>query len=886
MSSSYTDIEERYVRLIYFASPKGDESLFAAAVLKPSASAERDNLKRLFAMNPSGALDIQPISEDVDLNTVVHLADCVSAKGIGVKLLSDARGAKGGDYLRVSVMFPWLEASYDTGYVARMSTVAIAKGVASDDVTFVARTTTLTFDSALGVSNLTFELRKVFGSPPAAPPVDITGAVVGLIPPASIEILVNGSAIARLSFAAESESAKKFRTELSRMVLAMYAATRIVCTVASLRIFRAAAAARSVAFAIGQSTSAEIDDLFVQASSKLHTAAGIKSECFHANNYILGFAERDAKLFIGESLYNELSRSANAVNVVTPLRRIAENSASQRESERDYENRVAQWRERLSKSIDIASTKESDIRDRIPSLGLDYEKLGATIVDVVLQFPQAGDRPSEFAEEVYKLLRERFEGALRNEAREFARGPLKEALERCKDAGVAEASAVQSVVSLFDADRTRANQLALIYMIAVASPEQPEFVSVAEGVELGAQLRRIRDCAKIDAQLARFKGAIENDDLYRETMRGAYDRASLREAVLRALPENAKALAAGMRAVAGIARSLSALLRRYIYIAVKTEPLADVAVADVDFVKQIDAEIRSELLGIARDAFSDDRIEAVGDIKDEDLRVPRMAILESIVRIVEVRISGLITKIENSAFDAVSVLPRRSQLSPEESRSRYLPVLQSLRGARVYAQALRTLYDTGTAPDVSGEADILPEDDIELLVQSQRVERAVVESLNAQLTKVVGKAEALAPPELKQMFNDTLQRISRVRSSLSSVAFVNRVLPLLGKLRVLVLKYVHGQSTIDKDIVDDTLDWLLFGMQYLHSAGYLASVERTLAQRRGDDEQKIKDMIEEPLASNERILARVACDNRRGAAECRARSVRRGTAPSGRQRWC
>jgi len=915
-AARYTEREDDYARLLYAAPPAADaadaasadlgaDSRFAAALFDAQRGDERAFFAALFAVAPLAAAELPRTIAvapgiDAERRNLFLLANRVR-DNVGVEFVSDSRGdgddaaGAGGGALRVRVLFPWLKASLLTGYERRDSTEAALVGTPGGNAE-------LRLEPALGATRIRIELRKRFEAG-SRPPTDVSGAPLRSPPPSAVDIVVQGAVLATADFGGELADA--YRSERARMLVAAFSATRVVCTLASLRVMRAAAAAYAAALTVNP-VQAGLERALYDAFRNARRDAGLESPAGDGDAWLalqagiisdaaprvaaqpsgaaLAYQQQraalDAGLAVGEPLLAEMRRSETfAVNSVTPLKRIAAGRFVARENELLLGDRLKEWRDQLAVRFGAVGTSEAEIRDAVRAED-NWETLLAGLRYAVASYPQVDDVPDQFAERLYTEMRTRFDAQLRERVREFATGKLDSTLRDCVDEAP-ESAAVRAAVRFYDTDAERsARQAAAVYLLAVARPGVREFVDVgAQSDQLAEQLRLVRRCvdgadAVVAVELEKLREAFEDEQLYRDSLRGALDRASLREAMLRSLGDVASQYSDQLLAVSGVARTLSQQLRRRLFLATTSKrrpaavdgagPVDDDddddgelvgAAEEVSAIEAIDAEVLRETRRVALVAFGGEDARLPANDGDVRLKLQPVALPPSTVRIVVALLDALVAKLENAAFDAVTVLDEQLALSVQDSRLRFSALLATLRSARVFASAMRRLYEDGEAPDISDAAELQPEDEIDLLQQQQRIDIEVVKALNRQLGESLSLSEALAPAVLKPLYKETGDVLAGVRASLSSTAFADRALRLVGSLRIRVQQEVLAKTREATATV--TFSQFVDAINFLSAAGYLAQVEFELARRRGDDEDALM-RLEESLRATERVLARSA----------------------------
>ena len=876
-SARLTEREDDYARLLYTALPDtdgaqgiGQGSLFLVDMLRGPTAKSRQLMDSVYEV-PAGKAGVgifSFVTQDEPLVHMLRLADIVK-DGIAVRQLSDSRTTEdaSGEML-VRVTFPWLESSLLSGYVQRDSTTVSLVGSVRGDAT-------VNFEDALGVGSVPVLLRKKFRS--GVPQTDISGGKPDTLPPSSIDILFQDAVMARLDFSDEKLSVN-FQTERARMQLAAFYATRIVCTIATLRVMHAAAAAYASALVASPNT-VGIEYYFANSFGEASVAAKIESpnsiqirkSVVSANSPAPGkplssaaaefqqnSALRVASLAVGETFIDEIRRSATlSVNTVTPLRRMQQARFVTRENELLLGIELDSWRTKMASALDIDDNSQTALLRG--SREVDNANVASKALRVAVDsYPQIDDAPDRFAEDIYAALRKSFD-------REFAkrvRGDTRRTVDARLDAvvdRVPAAAAVKAAIALFDADgETSARQLATFYLLSLADPAKTDFVDVQGGERLAIQLRDVR--RKTDA-LAAFKVTIdairtdvEDERLYRESLRGSADRASLRERVLRSLDDVADKLASQLLSVDGVARALSQQLRRRIFVGTlpKRHPDKEMQVDPNSVIEAIDGEVFNDTKRIAEAAFD----VVPSNAADARLKLQPTAITSDPLRIVLARLDGLIAKIENAAFDAAIIEDDSLVLSPESSRSRFGALLASLRSARVFGRALEQLYQTGEAPDISDASDLLAEDEIDLIKQQQKIDATIVAALDKQLTSVVENAKKTLTGDLAQLTTETQEVLSGVRATLSSTAFSDRAQRQINGLRLRVQREAVIKANSVKESPDDQLTRFVEAMKLLHAAGYFLQIEKELAVRRGDDEDQLMS-IAESLRAAERVVARL-----------------------------
>lgn len=843
-------LETTYQELLYATKagePIGAGSRFTYAILSRSDDAERRNMAAAFLFDPQrvGNSFVTATAGDSFLQSVIEIANDAPLQQdppIGVTKRGPDLRASGGAF-RVNVAYPWLESSYDTGYIARRDTeVSITR------VSPVQHA--LSFEEALGIdsnlnpvtliSDLTPEYREkvtLEGRPPSSYLVE------------QISIALSGIPFASVSF--RGKLGDDLPSEVARVAWATFVATKIIAVLATLRVLRAAYLAAHTASIIDKSLREEAKALFEQTLEEISQKVGfsINNEPSMVKAEIL-FEQISARQYvnkaIGFNIVEALERTTEArSNVLVTLKRIANGRFIERDSVTQGELVYKMVRDRIvqllfGKGADVNIADDDLIRAvRAMRDGSHFANLSAAVEYMQINV-DAETMP--FLVTLYRAILEALGDSLKHAGINIS-VDIRTSLTSCF-AEVFEAKPLAILLSQMETEKKSVQNLALLSLIADDE---------AQSAELHNHLERVRDCIREDTRAEKLNldgiralvEVVKRDAYFRPSIGGAYVPGTLRDQVLAAIPEMATKLEETFLAATGVALVLSQNIRRPISL------LNEVSDDNNDnrFI-DFDREVNADVVEIRRLALGR-RAADWGALT---------ALTLSEVTSILMRLEELDAKIHLGSFRVLLSKKESTEIGPEDFVDRYATILSRLRAARTAAVALRSLYNTGITPDLQELQNSITEGNVELDKLDRAAEKLLVVDVSGRLMHYLEQALKTAPQRTREQLQQLAETMDRIPATLGGMAYGKRILEAVRAIRGNAQELVKSYAISPED-PRVPFQTFLYALATLTAAGRLAIFERELMTFMGAEEAQIRSRVEESLMLTERWLARTVARN-------------------------
>lgn len=843
-------LETTYQELLYATKagePIGAGSRFAYAILSRSDDAERRNMAAAFRFDPQrvGNSFVTATAGDSFLQSVIEIANDAPLQQdppIGVTKRGPDLRASGGAF-RVNVVYPWLESSYDTGYIARRDTeVSITR------ISPVQHA--LSFEEALGIdsnlnpvtliSDLTPEYREkvtLEGRPPSSYLVE------------QISIALSGIPFASVSF--RGKLGDDLPSEVARVAWATFVATKIIAVLATLRVLRAAYLAAHTASIIDKSLREEAKALFEQTLEEISQKVGfsINNEPLMVKAEIL-FEQISARQYvnkaIGFNIVEALERTTEArSNVLVTLKRIANGRFIERDSVTQGELVYKMVRDKIVQLLfgngaDVNIADDDLIRAvRAMRDGSHFANLSAAVGYMQIN---VNSETMPFLVTLYRAILEALGDSLKHAGINIS-VDIRKSLTTCF-AEVFEAKPLAILLSQMEKEKTSVQNLALLSLIADDE---------AQSVELHNHLERVRDCIREDTRAEKLNldgiralvEVVKSDAYFRPSIGGAYVPGTLRDQVLAAIPEMATKLEETFLAATGVALVLSQNIRRPISL------LNEISDDNNDnrFI-DFDHEVNADVAEIRRLALGR-RAADWGAL---------MALTLSEVTSILMRLEELDAKIHLGSFRVLLGKKESTEIGPEDFVDRYETILSRLRAARTAAVALRSLYNTGITPDLQELQNSITEGNVELDKLDRAAEKLLVADVSGHLVHYLDQALKTAPRRTKEQLQQLAETMGRIPATLGGMAYGKRILEAVRAIRGNAQELVKSYAISPEDS-KVPFQTFLDALATLTAAGRLAIFERELMTFMGAEEAQIHSRVEESLVLTERWLARTVARN-------------------------
>lgn len=839
-------LETTFQELLYATKagePIGAGSRFAYAILSRSDDAERRNMAAAFRFQRIDAKNsfVTATAGDSFLQSVIEIANDAPLQidpPIGVTKRGPDLRASGGAF-RVNVAYPWLESSYDTGYIARRDTeVSISRLSPVQHA--------LSFEEALGIdstlnpvtliSDLTPEYREkvtLEGRPPSSYLVE------------QISIALSGIPFASVSF--RGKLGDDLPSEVARVAWATFVATKIIAVLATLRVLRAAYLAAHTASIVNKASFEEAKTLFEQTLVDIGQLAGFSTnkEPLMLKAEILPeqiSARQYVNKAIGFNIVEALERTAEArSNVLVTLKRIANGRFIERDSVTQAELVYKMVRDEIVRRLfgEEADPKISD-EDLIRAVramrdGSHFVSLSETVKFMQINV-DAEKMP--FFVTLYRAILDSLGDSLKHAGINISNA-IRQSLMPCFSE-VFEAKPLAILLSQMETEKTSVQNLALLSLIADDE---------AQSTELHNHLERVRDCIrddKLDLDVVRaLVDVVKSDAYFRPSIGGAYVPGTLRDQVLAAIPEMASKLEETFLAATGVALVLSQNIRRPISL------LNEASNDDNDnrFI-DFDQEVNADVVELRRLALGP---------RAADWSV-LVTLTRSEVTSILMRLEELDAKIRLGSFRVLLGKKESTEIGPEDFVDHYATILSRLRAARTAAVALRSLYNTGITPDLKELQNSITEGDVELDKLDRAAEKLLVVDVSGRLLNYLEQARQTAPQRTQEQLQQLADTMNRIPATLGGMAYGKRILEAVRAIRGNAQELVKSYAISPEDPLVP-FQTFLDALATLTAAGRLAIFERELMTFMGAEEVQIHARVEESLFLTERWLARTVARN-------------------------